>query len=128
MKPEVVRVVIDGQNGCDVRGLLHGDAQSGLFRVSFRYDGDSVDVELIPEGVHYSRRGSQFVDVVYAEGKRTVCRIGTGPLAGEFEVITKSVAITAAEGRTDVEVRYRPVEPGNGENIVKLSICRGDQR
>ncbi len=128
MKPEVVRVVIDGQDGCDVKGLLHEDENGGLFRVSFRYDGDSVDVELIPEGVHYSRRGSQFVDAVYSEGKRTVCRIGTGPLAGEYEVITKSVAVAVKDGRTDLEIVYRPVEAGSGENMVKLSIWRGDLR
>ncbi|MCD8308128.1 MAG: hypothetical protein LUD51_07900 [Clostridia bacterium] len=126
MKPKACRVIIEGEHGCETRGLLHDNAEDGSFKVSFRYEGDSVDVELVPGGVHYARRGRQYVDVVYAAGKWTLCRIGTGPLAGEFEVYTERADIARNNGRTELEVVYSSGAPAKEKYTVKMSICVGE--
>ncbi|MCD8293728.1 MAG: hypothetical protein LUE27_00565 [Clostridia bacterium] len=128
MKPQAVKVIIEGEDGCEADGLLHENADEGIFRVSFRYNGDSVAIEQVPEGLHYARRGSQFVDVVYSEGKRTSCRIGTGPYAGEFEVITDKAGVLCRDDYAVVCVEYRSVGAQDERQTVKLRICKGRLR
>ncbi|MCD8287148.1 MAG: hypothetical protein LUD50_08000 [Clostridia bacterium] len=125
-KPEVVHVFVEGPEGCDVQGFMLAEDETGLFRVSFRYDGDSVDVEHTCAGLHYARRGRQYVDVTYTEGQSSVCRIGDGKHSGEFPVYTESVEIARKGKQTDVCVAYRTEDGCGVRKIVKLRICKGD--
>lgn len=121
---------INGQTcaPCSVKIISAGGETNS--RGSFEKTADGVKVYYLSDGdqctfffkegkAEYGRTGSQYVHMVFEEGKTTLCEIGCGNMKGSFEIKTVKLKTVTLDGGQEVLLEY---ESGQDGERTKLSF------
>lgn len=87
--------------------------------IKYRLDGDECVLTVKDKTVTQDRHGEQCVKISFKEGERTQCVIGSGGLAGSYEVFTSSIIFFSGKGGYKLSLEYLN---GSDKEPIKLLL------
>ncbi len=88
-------------------------------KIVYYIDGDECVLSVDGGCVTQERCGEQNVRINFELGKRTQCVIGSGGLAGGYDIFTRRLETLSGKGGFRVELEYAN---GSDEEIINLTL------
>lgn len=117
-----VNVKIDsrGDGWSDLKtaeGRLVNDGKS--IKLCYVLDGDECALVIRGGKITQTRRGNQFVDIAFVEGRTTSCTVGCCGFTGSFEVFTEKADCVFGEDGLRLDFDYLS---GAEKERIKLTL------
>lgn len=71
-----------------------GEMCGGVLILQYSFDGAEYILEIAQNQMSQTRRGEVSLNMHFAEGKQSFCRLGDGTHVGGFEIFTERLSVT----------------------------------